>query len=177
MSPVDHDSDYWTGNQDFSFPLFWIRSSYAAKGVEINNPIQPTQLPRGYGGVAVLWNKNIDSYVKPLPDGNERLQCIEFGQQSGVKLLIISAYFPTSSGKECKMEFQDIIDQLHEIYQKYHETHEIIIGGDLNEDLSNQNCSSKIREYLRNFISECNLKYCISGKNFYKLKWQRVLGD
>ena len=139
---------------------------YVAKGVDINNPIQPTQLPRGYGGVAVLWNKNIDSYVKPLPDGNERLQCIEFGQQSGVKLLIISAYFPTSSGKECKMEFQDIIDQLHEIYQKYHETHEIIIGGDLNEDLSNQNCSSKRREYLRNFISECNLKYCISGKTF-----------
>ena len=23
---------------------------YAAKGVDINNPIQPTQLPRGYGG-------------------------------------------------------------------------------------------------------------------------------
>ena len=54
-----------------------------SKGVDINNPIQPTQLPRGYSDVAVLWNKNIDCYVKPLADGNERLQCIEFGQPSG----------------------------------------------------------------------------------------------
>ena len=97
-----------------------------------------------YGGVAVLWNKNIDSCIKPISEGNERLQCIEFVQQPGRRLLIISAYFPTSSGKDCKLEFQEVIDQLYELYQKYHGTHEIIIGGDLNEDLSNQNCVDSI---------------------------------
>jgi hypothetical protein len=31
--------------------------SYIGKAVDVNNNIQPTQLPRGYGGVAILWKK------------------------------------------------------------------------------------------------------------------------
>ena len=42
-----------------------------------NNPIQPTQMPRGYGGVAILWKQEIDNIIRPLPDCGERLQCIE----------------------------------------------------------------------------------------------------
>ena len=50
---------------------------YAGKGVDINNPIQPTQMPRGYRGVAILWKQEIDNIIRPLPDCGERLQCIE----------------------------------------------------------------------------------------------------
>ena len=39
--------------------------------------IYPTQMPRGYGGVAVLWHSKIDHMVKPLDDGGERIQCVE----------------------------------------------------------------------------------------------------
>jgi hypothetical protein len=31
--------------------------SYIGKVVDMNNNIQPTQLPRGYGGVAIIWKK------------------------------------------------------------------------------------------------------------------------
>lgn len=82
------------------------------------DPIQPTQLPRGYGGVAVLWRRNIDSYVKPISDESECLQCIRFGLQTGLKILMISAFLPTSSSKDSKFEFQDTVDQLYKIYQK-----------------------------------------------------------
>ena len=46
---------------------------YAGKGVDINDPIQPTQMPRGYGGVAILWKQEIDNIIRPLPDCVERL--------------------------------------------------------------------------------------------------------
>jgi hypothetical protein len=38
----------------------------AGKSVDSNDPISPYQLPRGYGGVAILWRKDLDSYITPL---------------------------------------------------------------------------------------------------------------
>jgi hypothetical protein len=34
-------------------------------------------MPRGYGGVAILWRKELDSLITPLKIGNERIQCVE----------------------------------------------------------------------------------------------------
>jgi hypothetical protein len=34
-------------------------------------------MPRGYGGTAILWRKDIDTIVTPLTIGNNRKQCIE----------------------------------------------------------------------------------------------------
>jgi len=39
---------------------------YAAKGVDKYDPLPPKYLPRGYGGVAIIWKKDIDHLVKPL---------------------------------------------------------------------------------------------------------------
>ena len=50
----------------------------AAKSVDDNDTISPFQKPRGYGGVAVFWRKSLDRYIKPLPDGSDRLIFIEF---------------------------------------------------------------------------------------------------
>jgi hypothetical protein len=38
-----------------------------------NNNIQPTQLPRGYGGVVILWKRQDNNIIKQIPDGNERI--------------------------------------------------------------------------------------------------------
>jgi hypothetical protein len=43
----------------------------------------------------------------------------------------INICIPTS-----KREYQEAIDQLYELHQKYNETHKIIIGGDINENLN-----------------------------------------
>ena len=32
---------------------------FVGKGVDLNDTIQPVQLPRGHGGVAILWDKSI----------------------------------------------------------------------------------------------------------------------
>ncbi|CAC5372228.1 unnamed protein product [Mytilus coruscus] len=53
-------------------------------------------MPRGYGGVAILWKKNLDKLVTTLPIGNERIQCIELsGNQQ--KLYIYIYLSPLSS--------------------------------------------------------------------------------
>ena len=31
--------------------------NFVAKGVDINDPLLPVSLPRGYGGVTILWKK------------------------------------------------------------------------------------------------------------------------
>ena len=46
--------------------------NFVAKGVDINDPLLPVSLPRGYGGVAILWKKTIDHLVRTLPDGSEK---------------------------------------------------------------------------------------------------------
>jgi exonuclease III len=109
--------------------------SYIGKALDVNNNIQPTQLPRGYGGVAILWKKQDNNLIKQIPDGNERIQCIEFIDNFNKPLLIISAYLPTRGNYEVDV-FMDGIDQLYEIFQKFKDTHDILIGGDLNEESS-----------------------------------------
>jgi hypothetical protein len=46
---------------------------------------------------------------------------------------------------------------IYELIQKYQPSHYIIIGGDLNEDLTNSVQDNR-KQYLIEFIDECNLK-------------------
>lgn len=36
------------------------------KAVDSNDPIPPTQMPRGYGGMAIMWKKYLDPSITPL---------------------------------------------------------------------------------------------------------------
>ena len=120
--------------------------------MDINNPIQPVQMPRGYAGVAILWKQDLDSSVASLSDGGERLQCIEFIVGTGEKILLFSAYLPSITSRDSISEYHETVDQLHEIFQKYQHTHSIIICGDLIEDLSNTSQIDKRKRYLLNLI-------------------------
>ena len=84
---------------------------FAGKGVDRSNPNEPTQMPRGYGGVAVLWTDKTGHLVRPLDDGAERIQCVElsFPDKS---IIIAPVYLPTRGGCESDVEFQDCVDQI-----------------------------------------------------------------
>ena len=92
--------------------------------------------------------KEIHHLIKPYKDGNERIQCIEFKDNNQRSLLIVSVYLPTKGCHDLD-EYIDSIDQLFEIYQKYNLTHDIIIGGDINEDLT-----KKSNDYRTNYIKQ-----------------------
>jgi exonuclease III len=89
---------------------------------------------RGYGGVAILWSKCIDPLVKVFKEGNSRIQCIEL--KTNIPILCISTYLPTKVENDRYEEYSECIDQIFEIIQKYQNSHEIVIGGDFNEDIS-----------------------------------------
>ena len=138
----------------------------AGKGTDYLDPILPTQMPRGYGGVGILWKSEIDSRIKVLDDGGNRIQCIQlenFTAQKG--LLLVSAYLPCRGLGGNVDEFCDCIDQLREICSKYQTDNYIIIGGDLNENL-NPTSRSKRHLYIRDFIEEFELKFENSGKTY-----------
>ena len=129
--------------------------SYAAKSVDMNNPILPTQMPRGYGGVAIIWKKCINHLIRELPEGNERIQCVELNEASGNKIFVVSVYLPTKGGKVAMRDYLDCIQQLYETVQKYSETHCLIIGGYINENLNQTDAQAannvRLRE-LKNLI-------------------------
>ena len=81
---------------------------------------------------------------------------------------MVSAYLPATGGKENITEFCETVDQMYESCQKYQKTHHIIFGGDLNEDLGYANISSKRKQYLLNFICECEQRYTVRGKTFIR---------
>ena len=138
---------------------------YAAKGVDIYNELQPTKLPRGYGGVGILWHQDIDQAINIIEGGNERIQAVELLQDNNSHILIVSVYMPTGGGNGKTLEYQDTIDMIYELIKKYQPSHYIIIGGDLNEDSTN-NVQDTRKQYLIEFIDECNLKWTSDRKTF-----------
>jgi hypothetical protein len=44
-------------------------------------------------------------------------------------------------------EFQECIDEIYELIQKYGNTHKILIEGDLNEDLNNASAAKETTIY------------------------------
>ncbi|VDI21674.1 Hypothetical predicted protein [Mytilus galloprovincialis] len=66
-----------------------IHSNYIGIGkpVDTNDPLPPIQMPRGYGGVAILWRKELDHLISTVKAGNSRIQCIEIKELNGTKLI------------------------------------------------------------------------------------------
>ena len=145
---------------------------FVGKETYLNDAIHPTQMPRGYGGVAVLWHSDIDHLIKPLDDGGERIQCVEVKVSGNNKLLIVSDYLPTKGGADSVMDYQACLDQLHEIFQIYQTTHHFVIDDDLNKDLTINGATSKRLEYLTKFIKELDSKYTCAGKTFMNFSKQ-----
>jgi len=56
-------------------------------------------MPRGYGGVAILWKKDIDHMIKPIDLGSERIQCVEIKESCNSNILLTSVYLPTKGVK------------------------------------------------------------------------------
>lgn len=74
--------------------------------MDTGNPILPVQMPRGYGGVAALWRKDLDHLVVKLPDGGNRIQCIAI--QGKKPLLLVSVYMPCKGLKAMRRSLRTV---------------------------------------------------------------------
>lgn len=124
------------------------------KAVDFKDTIPPTHMSRCHGGVAIVWKKQLDICISPLSDGNKRLQSIEI--RGAQPLFVISVYLPCKGSTDSIEEFRECIDLLNEINATYKDTHNILLGGDLNENPIHFT-NSKKSNYLLEFIKEHNL--------------------
>ena len=71
-----------------------------------------------------------------LPDGGNRIQCIELSCQR--PLLLVSVCMHCKGLKGNVEKIADCLAQLYEIFKKYATTHWLLLCGDFNVDLSIQ---------------------------------------
>ena len=69
---------------------------------------------------------------------------------------LINVYMPARGSPDCDMQFQSTLDEIHEILEKYGQTHKIILGGDFNASLHRTPPLGRDR-VLQTFLAEHNL--------------------
>ena len=84
----------------------------------------------------------INRHLEPVNNCNpekqlQKLQCIEIHGNNNSRLQVISVYLPAKESKNHVTEFQECIEEIYELIQKYGNIHKILIEGNLNEDLNN----------------------------------------
>lgn len=124
----------------------------ASKAVDDSEPILPIHKPKGYGGTAIFWRESINHAVTPLADGDCQIQCIEVRCQNA-PFLVASVYMPARKDTQAEQKFAEMLDQLHEIYQKYSVSHHILLAGDFNCDLSTE-IKLKRQHLMHDFLRE-----------------------
>jgi hypothetical protein len=139
---------------------------HMARAVDWDNPISPWRLPRGYGGIAILWSERLDKCIKPRRDiGNQQVQAVEYNAP-GMDYIILNCYMPSGNSKKVKDEYQNTLQILESILLNFINSHTIILAGDFNVDLFN-----RIKRYdgrrkeLSKLLSAHNLLVHSDGQN------------
>lgn len=83
-----------------------------------------------------------------MPDGNTRIQVLTINSKPASTCLI-NLYMP-SAQLNGDMEYKDTLDQINEIIDRYKETYQIIVYGDMNASLHRDN--RRTDQLFKNFI-------------------------
>ena len=120
-------------------------------------------LPRGKGGVCILWPKAWSSKVKRLNEGNGCIVAIEITCNSQEKLCLINTYMPTNnSSVNSHMYYSECLDTIHSMLVKYRQSHKIIMCGDFNGTLLKARNYNKHDRLLQTFVKEHCTDYVTS---------------
>ncbi|CAG2218547.1 unnamed protein product [Mytilus edulis] len=119
----------------------------------------PTKSARAISG---LYSKKFEKFVELLPDGGNRIIGIKFNTTQ--PFIFLSTYLPCRGNANSIDNYQEILDELSEIYIKYSNAFRIVIGGDMNASIYRDSKQDKV---FRDFIKENNLLIPPScGKTF-----------
>ena len=121
---------------------------------DCDHPISNYKVPRGKGGIAIIWPKLIDKYIKRLEDGNNRIMAIEI-QSTSKAICLVNTYLPTQMSGSVS-EYRECLDIIQTIIEKYEPTHEMVLCGDMNGILINDR--NNAHDYkLKNIVKENTL--------------------
>ncbi|CAC5419283.1 E3.1.11.2 [Mytilus coruscus] len=125
-----------------------------AKSIDDENPELSMIARRGYGGVAILWKKEMDDKISVMVDGSNRIQVIQM-ETDNTPLFLINVYMP-SDNKDMDNEYKDTLAQMTEIIKTYRNTHDILLCGDLNGSIHRSKTSHD--PLLKKFLAENSLE-------------------
>ena len=131
-----------------------IHPDYLYHGI---SGIDESELLRGrpYGGTAILWRKSIASCVKPITIPESKRVCGVSVQCSDMTLLVMSCYMPVDnySKSHISEEFLDVCDAIECVINS-HSSHSLVLGGDMNTDVSRCNAHDR---YFVNLLDRNSL--------------------
>ena len=155
---------------DFQLPDIEKRhTKHLAHGraVDEDNPLPPTQKPRGYGGVALIYNRDLNMGIKKLQLGSNRIVAIEVC--SVPPLCICNVYMTSRNSKSnCndKENYMHCLDQLEEILNIYTRSHAVFILGDMNASLVPRRGNQQ-DVLLRDFVDSNSLCWRQKGEETF----------
>ena len=133
-----------------------INKDSCIRCADFKEPLSGFRLPRGQGGVLILWPVQWSSKVKKMNEGNERVIGIETSGKD--KLCIINVYLPTNnSSVNSNVEYTECLHILDNMINKYRNSHKIVLCGDFNGTILTARPYNKHDQLLQNFIKEHEL--------------------
>ena len=126
-----------------------------SKSLDEVRPLSQTALTRGSSGISIMSSSKLQTH--PSPEGSHRTSTTLIADYN---IRIINSYLPCR-GHYTLDEFQQELDQIQELCQKYSST-PTIVAGDFNVDIHGK--VDPRTKYFKNFINENALKEPITIK-------------
>ena len=128
---------------------------------------------RPYGGLGILWKKSLATNASFCSVPGTNRACDLQLNICGKSMMLINAYMPVDNHRKHLIDsvFQDTLDNL-ELFTESCSSHDVIIGGDLNLDMSRQNAHDIC---YRDFLDRHNMTYTFdlptadSGYTYYDM--------
>ena len=102
-------AEHWLYEKDLIF-LYQINSNYICHAVSDFDLKFPGRRRVGKGGVALLWNKRLNSLITPLPFEDDRIIGLQLEISPSFYIYILQVYLPCSNHPIAK--FREYIDKL-----------------------------------------------------------------
>ncbi|XP_071145324.1 uncharacterized protein [Mytilus edulis] len=141
------------------------QSDISHSGQNISD-ISEFNLPRGKGGVGIVWSSSISGKVTKIDEGNERIIGILI--KSDPKICLICVYLPTNNASvNSVVEYGECLDILDFIINNYSDTHRIVIAGDLNGTLLKPRAGNKHDVCIHSFVRDHKLIVSAATKHTF----------
>ncbi|VDI24965.1 Hypothetical predicted protein [Mytilus galloprovincialis] len=127
----------------------------------------PIQRSRGHAGVSIMYRKTLQTIIKEIPDGGNRIIGVLI--KLAKPILLLCVYLPTRGNGYSRDDYQAILDELSEIIQKYNDSYTIILGGDMNASFHRNSSNTRDIDF-KLFANEHNLslpKLCKEQDTFF----------
>ena len=120
------------------YKLSQVNSNYVGVGISVDhdNPILRSGKEKAKWGLDLLYTKEMNSYVTPLPEhSNQRIQVLKISLE--IPIILVNVYLPASSLPS--QDYDDSLNLLSSVITHYQTEAAILLAGDFNRSLFRNN--------------------------------------